>query len=159
MNHGNRHIRRALGLLAVASVTLAATAQWSATDVPAFHSALPKGSLPKLLAEEERTGVYFSYPYQVAAYKMADAVPDLLYQMPCYCRCDRAMGHKSLHSCFEVSHGAVCTTCMSEAAYVYQQNHAGKTVAQIRAGIERGDWQEIDLQGLNSDGIATISPK
>jgi hypothetical protein len=40
---------------------------------------------------------------------------------------------------------------MAEAAYVYRENQHGKTVAQIRAGIERGDWQEIDLETLHID--------
>ncbi len=130
-------------------MTLAATAQWGTTDVPAFHLKVPRGPLPPLLAAQQRTGEYFSHPYQVAAYEMADDVPELLYQMPCYCRCDRALGHKSLHSCFEVSHGAVCTTCMSEAVFVYEQSRLGKTPVQIRAAIERGDWQEVDLTKLS----------
>jgi hypothetical protein len=158
MTDKNRHIKRVFGGLGIALFTLAATAQWAATDVPAFHKVPPRGTLPKILEEQQRTGIYFSRPYQLAAYEMAEAVPDLLYQMPCYCRCDRAMGHKSLHSCFESSHGAVCTTCMSEAAYVYQQKQAGKTTQQIRAGIERGDWQEIDLTGLTPTHVGSNTP-
>src|SRR5690348_17686746 len=32
-------------------------------------------------------------------------IPVVLHQQPCYCYCDR-MGHNSLHSCFEGTHGA-----------------------------------------------------
>jgi hypothetical protein len=35
--------------------------------------------------------------------------------------------------------------CMGEALYTYEQTRAGKTPAQIREGIERGDWQHVDL--------------
>jgi hypothetical protein len=155
MGFANRYIKRALGLAAIAAITMAATAQWSKPNTPAYHAAASRSPMPKLLAEAERTGVYFSRPYQTATYKMADAIPEILYQLPCYCRCDLAMGHKSLHSCFEGSHAAVCTTCMSEAAYAYKQHKEGKTVAQIRTGIERGDWQEVALTDLTD---STVSP-
>jgi hypothetical protein len=154
----NGKIHRVFGCAALAVITIAATAQWAGTDTPAFHMTPPRGSVPRLLAQADRTGIYFSRPYQIASYKMADAIPEILYQLPCYCRCDRAMKHKSLHSCFEVSHAAVCTTCMSEAAYAYAQHREGKTVAQIRAGIERGDWQEVVLTDLNDSTVVTTQP-
>lgn len=152
MRHRLTFWRRSVGLAGIAITTLAATAQWSVPNIPAFHqTAPPETSLPHLLAESERQGVYFSHPYQQVAYTMADRVPQLLYQMPCYCRCDLAMRHRSLHSCFEGTHAAVCTTCMSEAAYVYQESKKGRTATQVRAGIERGDWQEIDLETIHMD--------
>lgn len=151
MTNSFHGVRRPISLAFLALVAVAATAQWTPPDTPAFHKALPSTSLPKLLANAERQGVYFTRPYQAAAYAMADKVPELLYQMPCYCRCDLAMRHKSLHSCFEGTHAAVCATCMSEAAYVYRQSRAGKTAAAIRSGIVRGDWQQIDLEGIKVD--------
>jgi hypothetical protein len=30
--------------------------------------------------------------------------------------------------------------------YSYQQTKLGRTPAQIRAGIERGEWQTVDLE-------------
>jgi hypothetical protein len=35
---------------------------------------------------------------------------------------------------------------MKEAVYAYQQTKKGQTPAQIRAGIERGEWQAVDLE-------------
>jgi hypothetical protein len=35
---------------------------------------------------------------------------------------------------------------MKETVYAYQQTKLGRTAAQIRAGIERGEWQDIDLE-------------
>jgi hypothetical protein len=77
---------------------------------------------------------------------MAAKVPAVLYQQPCYCHCDRAMGHTSLYSCFTDLHGAECSTCMKEGVYAYQQTMKGKTPAQIRAAIERGEWMNVDLE-------------
>jgi hypothetical protein len=71
-------------------------------------------------------------------------IPNVLHQQPCYCYCDR-MGHNSLHSCFENTHGAQCSTCLKELYYSYQQHQKGKTATQIRAGIMKGEWKQIDL--------------
>ncbi len=57
------------------------------------------------------------------------------------------MGHKSLHSCFEGTHGAVCATCMRQAIYAYQQTQLGKSPTEIRTGIAKGEAQDIDVVG------------
>jgi len=144
-------MRRVLGcvVLALAAVGMA-SAQFSdpGSDVPAYNAAPPKGALPQLLHGEELTGPYFTHGYQVIAYKMAAKVPTVLHQEPCYCRCDRAMGHNSLHSCFEGTHGAVCSTCMKEGVYAYRETMRGQSPAQIRAGIERGEFMKVDLETI-----------
>ena len=140
-------MKRLLGCAVLGLVTLAASAQWSdpADDVPAFHSYAPKTSLPPVLTGDQLTGPYFTHQYQVVSYVMAEKIPTVLYQLPCYCRCDRALGHKSLHSCFEGTHGAACSTCMREGVFAYQQTKLGRTPAQIRAAIERGEWENVDI--------------
>jgi hypothetical protein len=35
---------------------------------------------------------------------------------------------------------------MKEVIYSYEQTKKGQTPAQIRAGIERGDWQTVDME-------------
>lgn len=144
---------RGAGLLLTAALAVGASAQWTAADpgIPAFHKAAATGLIPALLPDSQRIGPYFTHSYQHTAYHMADAVPQVLYQQPCYCWCSKAMGHKSLHSCFEGSHGAVCATCMKEAAYAYQQTRLGKTPAEIRAGIVNGDWTAVDLRDIKLD--------
>ena len=69
-----------------------------------------------------------------------------LYQLPCNCRCDRALGHTSLRSCYEGLHGTECSTCAKEAFFAYAQTKAGKSPAQIRAAIARHDYESIDLE-------------
>ena len=140
-------MKRIFGCVILGLVTMAASAQWSdpASDIPAYNAAAPTKPIPPVLSGDKLTGEYFSHPYQVTAYKMAAAIPKILYQQPCYCHCDRALGHNSLHSCFSSTHGATCSVCLKEAVYSYQQNKAGKTAKQIRAGIERGEWQQVDL--------------
>lgn len=134
------------GLLAALSVT--GTAHWNAPteQTPAFYSSAPAHGTAPLLSGDQLSGPYFAHSYQVTAYKMAAKVEKILFTQPCYCRCDLALHHRSLHSCFEGTHGAVCATCMRQAIYTYQQTQAGKTPVQIRQGIERGEWQDVDVQ-------------
>ena len=140
-------MKRFLGCIALGLATLAASAQWTnpADDIPAYNAAPATKPLPPVLSGAQLSGPYFQHAYQKTAYLMAAKIPNVLHQEPCYCRCDREMGHNSLHSCFEGTHGAACSTCMREGVYAYQQTKKGKTPAQIRAGIERGEWQNIDL--------------
>jgi len=143
-------MKRLLGCIGLAVLTLAASAQFTnpANDVPAYNAAPPTRPLPPIMSGAQLTGPNFSHSYQVAAYKMAAKIPAVLHQEPCYCHCDRTMGHNSLHSCFEGTHGAECSTCMKEGVYAYRETLKGRTPAQIRAGIERGEWENIDLEAV-----------
>ena len=136
--------------IAVAAFTLASYAQWSnpADDVPAYHPAAPLkvSALPPILAGSKLTGENFRYPWQVHVYEKAAKIGNVLYQLPCNCRCDRALGHTSLRSCFEGLHGTECSTCAQEGFYAYEKTRAGWTPAQIRAGIARHEYETIDLE-------------
>jgi hypothetical protein len=142
--------RRLLLGLVVAAFTLASYAQFSnpSDDVPAYHPSAPLkvSALPAILAGSKLTGDNFRYPWQVHVYQQAAKVGNVLYQVPCNCRCDRALGHTSLRSCFEGLHGTECSTCAKEGFYVYQQTKMGRTPAEIRAGIARHDYESIDLE-------------
>jgi hypothetical protein len=129
-------------------VALIAMAMFAQGDVPAHHTAPPaKGAkLPPILPAPERWGPSFKYPVQVRAYEVADKIPNVLYQQPCYCHCDRSVGHTSLHSCFESTHAAHCDACMKEAFYAYGMSRQNKTPAQVRDGIIRGEWEKINLE-------------
>ncbi|MGA7291658.1 MAG: CYCXC family (seleno)protein [Terriglobales bacterium] len=115
--------------------------------VPHFNAAPPpEGTkLPPILTRDELWGPNAQFPYQIHAYELAAKIPKVLYQQPCYCYCDRSMGHNSLHSCFSGTHGAECGTCLKELYYTYTMYKRHKTPRQIRAGIIRGDWKTIDL--------------
>jgi hypothetical protein len=145
-------MKRVLGCVGVVLLTLAASAQFSnpAEDVPAYNAGAPTKALPPILHGQQLTGPYFANSYQVAAYKMAAKVPAVLHQEPCYCHCDRNMGHNSLHSCFEGTHGAMCSTCMKEAVYAYRETMRGQSPAQIRAGIERGQFEAVVLETVKA---------
>jgi hypothetical protein len=147
----SKYVHRALTLIFLLTVTLSVSAQWTSQEeeggVPAYNAGPPPKDtkLPAILPKADLWGKDAQYPYQTRAYELASKIPNVLHQQPCYCYCDR-MGHNSLHSCFESTHGAQCSTCLKELYYSYQQNKKGKTAAQIRAGIIKGEWKQIDLQ-------------
>jgi len=147
----SKYAYRALTVIFLLTVTLSTSAQWMAQQeeggIPAYNAGPPpKGTkLPATLTKADLWGGDAQYPYQTHAYELASKIPNVLHQQPCYCYCDR-MGHNSLHSCFETTHGARCSTCLKELYYSYQQNKKGKTAAQIRAGINQGEWKLIDLE-------------
>ena len=143
--------RRVLTLVFLVAVSALTLAQWNNPDpfdVPAYHSDPPAKTekLPPILAPAKLTlAAGPTGEVQKHAYELAAKVPNVLYQQPCYCYCDRGHGHTSLHSCFESEHGSHCAACMKEAYYSYMMTKKGKTPAEIRRGIMAGEWQGVDL--------------
>ena len=154
---GHKFLHRALTLVLLLMTTLTMTSLWAApqdeegTGIPAYNAGPPaKGAkLPAILTTDQLWGADAQNRYQTHAYELAAKIPAVLHQQPCYCYCDR-IGHNSLHSCFEGTHGARCSTCLKELYYSYQQHQKGKTATQIRAGIIRGEWKQIDLESAAS---------
>ncbi|HXQ98438.1 MAG TPA: CYCXC family (seleno)protein [Candidatus Limnocylindrales bacterium] len=107
--------------------------------VPAYHAQAPQGELPATMDPE-----LFAQPVVQNAYAVAAKIKKALYQQPCYCHCDRSQGHKSLLDCFASRHGSGCGTCIYEDFYTFEQSNKGKTAAQIRAGIIKGEWKSVD---------------
>jgi hypothetical protein len=145
--------QRAFTAALLLCTTLTMTSLWASpqdeegTGTPAYNAGPPaKGTkLPAILTTDQLWNGDAQYRYQTHAYELAAKIPVVLHQQPCYCYCDR-IGHNSLHSCFEGTHGARCSTCLRELYYSYQQTKAGKTPTQIRAGILKGDWKTVDLE-------------
>jgi Protein of unknown function with PCYCGC motif len=147
---------RVLASAAMFLMVTLASAPWLQSetdlDVPHFNAAPPLASekLPAILTRDQLWGGNGQLPYQTHAYELAAKIPKVLYQQPCYCYCDKGMGHNSLHSCFSGTHGAQCATCLKELYYTYSMYKKGKTAQQIRAGIIKGDWKLIDLSAATT---------
>lgn len=111
------------------------------TDIPAFHSRAPDGPLPTTLRPE-----LFSDPVAKVAYTLAAKVRPVLYQQPCYCYCDRSLGHQSLLDCYTGRHASECSACQKQEIYAYGETLAGKSAAEIRRGMIRQEWKNVDLR-------------
>jgi Protein of unknown function with PCYCGC motif len=144
---GTRLLASAILFLMVALVSTPWLQSESDQGVPHFNAGPPgaDSELPPILTKDQLWGGNAQSAYQTHAYELAAKIPKVIYQQPCYCYCDRGMGHNSLHSCFSGTHGAQCETCLKELYYTYSMNKQGKTARQIRAGIIKGEWKMIDL--------------
>lgn len=109
--------------------------------VPPYHPAAPPAKrLPSTL-----NPMQFPDPITQNAYAMAGKIRAVLYQQPCYCHCDKEMGHGSLFDCYTGTHAAVCNICKMEAIYAFNETAKKKSAAQIRDGIIKGEWKKVDL--------------
>ncbi len=128
-------------LITSALASFAAVRTLGAADVPAYHAHLPKGPLPPTKDPQQ----YIDRPVVQRVYELAGKVRPVLYQLPCYCSCDKFAGHGSLLDCFVDAHGEECGVCQREAVFAYTQDKAGVPVAKIRAAIIAGDWRKVDM--------------
>ncbi len=101
-----------------------------ASRVPAhYEKAPPLDALGPVLPSSQFTGKTHQ------AYEAVREIPVTIAQLPCYCHCDRGMGHKSLHSCYEDDHAAHCAVCVDEALMAYRLQKEGRSAAEIREQI------------------------
>lgn len=123
-------------------------------DLPAYHDKASKEPLPATLDP-----MLFPDRLNQNVYALAAKEKKILYQQPCYCRCDREVGHKSLLDCYVDRHASVCATCKMEAVFAYQEMQKGKTAAQIRQEIIDGKWRGVDLTSYSLPADAGPAPK
>src|SRR5277367_2880650 len=117
-----------------------ASSKSAQADLPAYHASRPHDPLPETLDPKQ-----FADPETQNIYALAAKEKAVLYQQPCYCRCDKEVGHKSLLDCYVDTHAAHCILCKKEAVFTYTETQAGKTAAQIRKEIMDGKWKDVDL--------------
>jgi hypothetical protein len=118
--------------------------------LPPFHTSAPKSGLPVTLDPHQFPEIENQNLYALAAKEKA-----LLYQEPCFCHCDREVGHGSLLDCYVDNHASVCLLCKKEAVLTYNESLQGKTAAQIRQDIIDGKWKTIDLSKYDNEFIVT----
>jgi len=100
------------------------------TRVPAYQSASQLDQLAPTLPPREFIGKTRD------AYRVAQQIPGTLAQLPCYCECDKAYGHKSLHTCFVDDHASHCAVCVDEALLAYKLQKEDKlSPEQVREKI------------------------
>jgi hypothetical protein len=113
----------------------------AAPSHPNFHDAPSADPLPPVLDPSQ----FLENRAAFVAYGLASKIPQTLYQVPCYCGCDRHHDHQSLHDCFTGNHGTHCRICQKEAVFCFLQQKKGKTPSQIREAMERGAVTNLNL--------------
>jgi len=120
-----------------AAVAMAADAE----RIPAYHDGPPTEPLPATKNPKK----YAGQPEVQRVYELAGKIRPVLYQLPCYCSCDKFAGHGSLLDCFVDDHGEECSVCRHEAVLAYQQTKAGVPPKKIREKIIAGQWKKVDM--------------
>jgi hypothetical protein len=115
------------------------------SKIPAYHPSAPKGPLPDTLDPKQ-----FADPETQNIYALAAKEKSVLYQQPCYCRCDKEVGHKSLLDCYVDDHASHCIVCKKEGAFAYSEKKAGKTAEAIRKEIMDGKWKTVNLEDYDA---------
>ena len=78
--------------------------------------------------------------YARHAYHVAEDMPGVLSQQPCFCEC-RSYGHKSLLFCYTSGHAAGCDICLKETYLAERMTNEGNSPSEIREAIIRGLWR------------------
>lgn len=86
----------------------------------------------------------FKDPKVAQGYAIAQRIPDVLAQQPCFCGCGKS-GHRSLLSCFASDHGQRCPVCIKEAYLADRLNREGRSAEYIRRSIIAGEWWSVNL--------------
>ena len=71
------------------------TTDQATQESPAAVDSLPQTLSPELFDGSVKEG-----------YQIAQAIPDVLAELRCYCGCDRSIGHRNLLDCFVDDHAA-----------------------------------------------------
>jgi hypothetical protein len=106
---------------------------------PFFFSEEEAKPFPKTLASTLFNG------YARHAYHVAEEMPGVLSQQPCFCEC-RSSGHRSLLFCYTSGHAAGCDICIRETYLAERLTNEGQSPADIRDAIIRGAWRRQRLE-------------
>jgi Protein of unknown function with PCYCGC motif len=119
-------------------------------DSHSYHDHAPTGPLPPILDPAQFKDDRASF----VAYSLARRIPSVLYQVPCYCPCDKEQGHQSLLDCFTSRHGQRCAACRAEVIFCFAKTRKGKRPEDIREGIALGEAWNIALTKYTDKALA-----
>jgi hypothetical protein len=108
----------------------------------AFHDSPSQQPLPPILDPEQ----FRENRSAFVAYTLAAQIEQTLYQVPCYCGCDKEQGHESLLDCFTGKHGSQCRICQKEAIFCFLEQKRHRSPTQIRDAMNKGEVSKLDLE-------------
>jgi Protein of unknown function with PCYCGC motif len=107
-----------------------------------YHKHPPRSALPATLDPAEFADNRKAY----VAYTLAQRIPELLYQEPCFCGCRTSVDHHSLLDCYTNRHAKFCGLCQTEVIFCYEQNKLHQSPGHIRKAMLGNRWGGLDLE-------------
>lgn len=121
--------RQALGLLPLLLLSVAAR---RATVHPTPRRGI---TAARVLRADQLSGVDADV---IGVFDMVREIPQIADGIYCHCGCTDMPDHYSLLSCFEQDGMAqACVICQGEGRMAYELHNQGKSLADIRAAIDR----------------------
>lgn len=117
-------------------VILAGVAIWRLASPAAAAGAHPEPRPQAAADAVVQPDVFAAAPDVAATYAMAQEIPQILDGLYCHCDCSLHSGHRSLLSCFESDHGALCDVCLDEVRLAYRMHAEGRSLDDIRSAID-----------------------
>ncbi len=84
-----------------------------------------------------QTDAVMKNKFVAARYAEAREMPEVFDGLYCYCNCQKSMGHRSLLACYESDQPIDCVMCQQEARIAAKLHRAGKSLDEVRAGIDK----------------------
>jgi hypothetical protein len=125
---------------------------WSDNSAPVEQTAAvtPPPNLPLQPVDNTSTQTmspeYFQDPKARAAYQVAKDIPEVLQELPCFCGCMVAHGHKNNLFCFRDEHGSACEICEDIALDAKTMHGNGASVKEIQETIRNKYSQYSPVQ-------------
>jgi hypothetical protein len=107
--------------------------------VPVYHDHPPAAPV----AETLDPGQFKENRAAFVVYTLAARIKETLYQVPCYCPCNKHLGHESLLDCYTSTHGVGCQTCQREVLFCFLKRKKDPT--WLREQIAKGAASKLDL--------------
>jgi hypothetical protein len=108
----------------------------------AYHNSAPSEPPPPTLDPAEFRG----NPKAFVAYTLAAQNKNTLYQVFCFCPCNKHEGHQSLLDCFTGRHGVTCHVCQKEAIFCFLETQKGKNPEEIRRDLTTNSFRKFDFE-------------
>lgn len=113
----------------------------AARNIPPYYESADRAKpFPRTLLPTR-----FAQPSVARAYSIANAIPDVLVQQPCFCGC-ASFRHRGLLSCFVSEHASKSRVCLKEAFLADRLHKEGRTADSIRRSIISGEWWNERLE-------------
>ena len=131
---------RARAVALVVSVLLLAGVGVAAVVAASSEDAGPSaGGMPQMVTPLDLASVS---PNVAAHYRYVRGHQDAYSQIPCFCGCDRSLGHRSLLDCFVQADGAAweahasgCGICVSESVTARRLLNGGRDPTAVREAV------------------------